>query len=407
MLICCFFSFSSFIEVALANYYCPVMIIKSGWGANEYQFGFQTQDTSNLFPIDIGINEEGLISISDIVNKRVKVYMSDGRLKSVVQPKEVENTRYGWPTFMSIDSNGNIFTSNHDHQLQKYDIDGKLLWVQDVYVGSINVLRDDSVIISGCRPNMKGKEINPDGIIIKTYKNRPIELGHIAKKRKKADGFDIKVDFLSSIYNFRIEDFTPEDQLARDLVKTLYVIQRRVKVINDGPPGNTVRQNYRVVRIDKCGNPNLMIDLPENEYAQTSAKDSSSSVVKEYGSPQISPFGDIYCWARTESEYKILKWTWQGEPDAPQNLTAKRLDDKIRLEWKSPIQDPKSVRGYEIVRSADVCGAFSPLATVGNQILQFIDDDLESGKLFYYQVRAIRDKSFSGFSNRVAGQISK
>ncbi len=31
----------------------------------------------------------------------------------------------------------------------------------------------------------------------------------------------------------------------------------------------------------------------------------------QYGPPVLDANGNIYCWARTPTQYKILKWVWQ------------------------------------------------------------------------------------------------
>ena len=33
-------------------------------------------------------------------------------------------------------------------------------------------------------------------------------------------------------------------------------------------------------------------------------------IIAQYGDPVVGPDGSIYCWMRSETHYKILKWTW-------------------------------------------------------------------------------------------------
>ena len=53
---------------------------------------------------------------------------------------------------------------------------------------------------------------------------------------------------------------------------------------------------------------------PENQYGTPISLgpgvEPEIPIISEYGNPVIGPDGSIYCWMRSETHYKILKWTW-------------------------------------------------------------------------------------------------
>jgi hypothetical protein len=166
---------------------------------------------------------------------------------------------------------------------------------------------------------------------------------------------------------------------------------------------------YRVTRIDRCTADEYMFEPPRSEYAGYSPEEVNEPAPRqeikiEYGEPIISPTGDLYCWARTPTEYKILKWTWQGEPDAPQSLKASPSKTGITLTWEIPREDADRVDEYEINRSAEVCGPFKPIANVKKDVLTYEDQKVKAGETYYYQIRAIRDEAPSGYSNKAIGK---
>jgi len=123
----------------------------------------------------------------------------------------------------------------------------------------------------------------------------------------------------------------------------------------------------------------------------------------EYGEPIISPTGDLYCWARTKTEYKILKWTWQGPPDSPQSLHTTASSTGITLFWNQPQKDSNAVTTYEINRSGTVCSPFKSIGTAAKGVLTYEDQGIKPGETWYYQVRAMRAKTPSGYSNKAVG----
>jgi hypothetical protein len=62
------------------------------------------------------------------------------------------------------------------------------------------------------------------------------------------------------------------------------------------------------------------------------------------------------------------------------------------------------VTGYEIARATVASGPFQPIATVKEGTLKYYDAMAQSEAIYYYKVRALADKVYSGYSNTVTGE---
>jgi len=74
------------------------------------------------------------------------------------------------------------------------------------------------------------------------------------------------------------------------------------------------------------------------------------------------------------------------------------------LTWKASPDDPTTLTGYEIVRANVASGPFQAIATVGKGILKYYDGTAHPEVIYYYKVRALADKVYSGYSNTVTGE---
>ena len=395
-------------KISVAGYIGPTEIFISGWGDEDYEVGFKSQDTADTFPTKIKINLHNELFLADFHNKNVKVVRANGNIYSVIKPVNIDNVKYGWPSFLGCDSQSNIYTSNYDEKLQKYSSKGELIWEKEVRVGSINIYNDDILIISGYRPEKKGKEkylsYDLDGKYYKSYEYKPIELGNIDEKRFGAGGKKYKTIIKYPDHSYEFYSKQPFRNYDRDRLKNLY----RIESFVEKKDTNHINV-YRIFKYNICGDKDIVFGMPKSEYEPRPPGADKYPTWKpvpiiEYGEPQISPAGNIYCWARTKTEYKILKWTWQGGADAPQSLAAKRLESNILLDWKPPKQNDEQVEGYEIVRSADVCGPFRPIESVAKGVLQFEDKTVENDTTYYYQIRAVKKEGYSGYSNKAVGE---
>ncbi len=394
---------------AVADFTGPFIVVEGAFGEAPNEFAIEYNDMGVSVPSLRSININGNIFVVD--KEQVKIFDPEGHLLIRIKPKNVEKT-YGWPAFMDADSQNNIYTSNYDQKLQKYSTKGTLLWEKEVILGRIAVQPDDTIFIWGYRPNMKGKErfvqFFPNGEILKTYAEKPLALGVVERKSLGKGRKEVKVKYPDKEYIVKPKYYhSADDDYLRDQISNLYAIQRIVEIKNQYTANEKILPHYRVIRFDYCDESPNIIDLPINKYKVVGRDDvvgERKEALAEYGKPVVALKGDIYTWKRTPDTYSIIKWTWQGEPDAPQSLRAVPSKTGITLTWEVPRETAESVDEYEINRSADVCGPFRPIATVKKNVLTYEDQKVKAGETYYYQVRAIRDKTPSGYSNKAIGK---
>jgi|GEM_PF-3015587 len=180
---CCFVFLLLLTYNVNADYIGPFTVVEGGWGKGDMEFGIEHQDTADTFPKIFTINRSRNIFIIDGHNKRVKFFDHNGSLINVIKPINAKRTKYLWPSVVGCDSENSIYTSNYDNKLQKYKSDGTLIWEKGVFVGSIHVLFDNSVIVYGHRENRKDLDkflhFSPSGKLLKGYGEKPLELGQI------------------------------------------------------------------------------------------------------------------------------------------------------------------------------------------------------------------------------------
>ncbi len=94
-----------------------------------------------------------------------------------------------------------------------------------------------------------------------------------------------------------------------------------------------------------------------------------------------------------------------GEEDSsiakPSNLSGEytELDNKrgINLTWKASSAD--NIDGYKIFKSEDKSKNYKKIAQIGNNYLEYLDEDIEASTTYYYIVRAYLGSSQSASSN--------
>jgi len=389
---------------AIADLTGPFPVVEGKFGTSPTEFAISHDDMGDSVPSIRSINVLGNIFLVD--NEQVKIFDYRGQLLQIVKPKNIKDT-HGWPAFMDADSHNNIYTSNYDNKLQKYSIRGELLWEKEVIVGRIAVQPDDTIIIWGYRPDKKGAEalllFSSTGQLLKTYTERPLELGVVESKGAATGQYKYETTIKYPDHTYHIFSNQPFVKYCRDGLKNLYRTETYVE-----KRGNEEIIRYKLYRYDRCSEEAVIFNMPISEYEPMPPQASNLPTwipvpIIEYGEPIISPSGDLYCWARTKTEYKILKWTWQGPADAPQSLKVSPSQTGLSLTWDLPQKDANSVTSYEINRSGTVCGPFRPIGTVKKDRLTYEDQGVKPGETWYYQVRAMREKTPSGYSNKAVG----
>ncbi|NIA10540.1 MAG: hypothetical protein GWP10_12620, partial [Nitrospiraceae bacterium] len=96
-------------------------------------------------------------------------------------------------------------------------------------------------------------------------------------------------------------------------------------------------------------------------------------------------------------------------PSAPQDLTATATTSSITLNWTYPTQGTYPVAGYAIYRGTTSGGeSNTPIATVDANTTIYTDNNVETGRTYYYIVKAFDNKkppNYSKSSNEVEAEI--
>jgi hypothetical protein len=282
------------------------------------------------------------------------------------------------------------------------------------HITELTTLSDDSIIVYK-DDESKYYLYTPTGQLLKTYTERPLELGRkMAEKRLSDKSYNIRMQYPEGIYAFNVPTKRP-DKLYRDAVKNLYVIQRLVDVTKAATEteGEETVQHYRVLRYNFCGKETGRLELPQDQY-EVIGRDNVVGIreqaLAEYGQPIVAPNGDVYTWKRTPDKYSIIKWTWQDDPnvpsgpDAPTGLAVTPSTTGLYLTWKASPQDPGCVTGYEIARSTSSGGVYTPLATVDKGVLKYNDTTAAAGTTYYYKIRAVSGMEYSPYTAEVSGK---
>ncbi len=297
-------------SMGLAGYSGPTEIIEGRWGSGDLEFGFEADEPWDSFPGLVRVDESGKVIIGDGVNFRIKIYGPDGVWQRNFGPKRVVVSPIGgWPANLRVKAGVGIFSLYK--KLQKYDYTGSLVWTIDVR-GFVDfwVANDGGIWFQEDRN--KYLKYSPTGRLLRTYTQRPLELGVVREEREADGNYKLSIKYPDRSYEVVVPDQRP-DRITRDVAGNLYVIQRLVDVLRGGTPEEETIQHYRVIRYDCCKELGRL-DLPEDEYEVTGRDivvGVKKRVLAEYGEPVISPNGDIYTWKRTPESYYILKWTWQ------------------------------------------------------------------------------------------------
>jgi len=392
-------------DMTLADFIEPVVVVNGKIGEAINEFNVEHDDMGLSVPSIRTVNAKGNIFLVD--KKGISIFNQKGNLLNIINAKNIENAE-GWPVFMDADSQDNIYTSNYDNKLQKYNYKGEKIWEREITIGRIQVQYNNAIMLWGFRPDQKDKERNllysPAGQLLNTYKTQPLELGLINIDSTKNDITKVTVDYPEKKYSIEILKYNVEDKISRDIFQNLYVAQRRVNIIKQDMPDKDYVQHYIVNRIDNCTGDQIKLDMPENKY-KVVGEDISVGKLKKplelYGEPVISPNGDAYAWRYTPEKYSILKWTWQGPEDAPQSLQISAGLSGLKLNWMKPAKDVETVTGYQIFRSTEICGPFTEVTMVKKDKLTFEDQTIKPPWKYYYVVKAVRDKKVSGDSNKV------
>jgi len=370
---------------AIASWIGPTEIMQGGWGSGDGEFGFRSGDTRDQFPLNFLVLSDGKIVIEDLVNNRLNIYEpEDKHFKSIIQP--------GLGLYELNPDKIVIFKWDDKIRSERIGVFSlpKVFWLWDDKTRNFDsasaqvlVLNNNIFIWDG----KNGYQYSPTGQLLKTYTERPLELG-VVKEESLGDGrYRVTIKYPDMTYTL---SKGPYEKYVRICKESIYATSGK-----------------SVEKFSTSGEVLGELIIPEDQRKiirpAGGGFEERSEIVVEYGQPVVAPTGDIYTWKRTPETYSILKWTWQGPPDAPQSLRAASSKTGIALTWNQPQKEANSVTGYEINRSGNVCGPFRPIGTVAKDVLTYEDQGVKPGETWYYQVRAMREKTPAGYSNKAVG----
>jgi len=374
--------------ISYAEYLGPIKVIEGRWGSGDFDFGFESGDTIDSFPGIVLVDLVGKIIIGDGVNSRIKTYSPIGIWQRNFTYKEITVPFGGWPANLKAKYGTGIFSIYK--KLQKYDYKGNLIWSIDI-PGTRDywVINDNSIIIQ----NIQNKyyHYSTNGQFLKSYENRPLELGIIQERSIGGGNYETTIEYPDK--KWKVKGLCMK--YMRDACGVLYCVDNAI-----------------VIRYDDEGKDVAFIGMPNEKAEETTTPpnlppgvDTPVSILEQYGSPVLAPNGDVYTWKRTPDKYSIIKWVWVDGPECPQNLDVKPTTSSLKFTWQKPTKDADKVTGYQLLQSYNICGPFKQTALLKKDQLSYEDRDVKKGETYYYIVKAVRGKEYSGNSNKVCGQI--
>lgn len=402
--------------LVFAGWTGPQQILSGSWGSDAGQFYYAFGDMFDEFPKTFAIDNNGLIVIGDEGNSRITIFNTTGALeKTITKPPELpqEDGAYGWPSDLRMYVGGNSLVISCQYQKVPMgirpskkcilDYNGALL--SKIDFGQTFPVESGFIILR----NKTYFLYSPTGQLLQTYTSRPLELGLMNSQKIGTGTYKTTIKYPD--FTYAIVSNQPIVKYYRDLGKYVYQIETFTDKSN-----NEEITSYRVHKYNMCNKEVSVLNMPKSEYKPMPPEASAHPTWKpvpiiEYGEPIVSSRGDIYCWARTETEYKILKWAWQddpndppGVPTGPTNLLVASTPTGLSLSWKGSLQDPGCVTDYEIVRSETSGGPHTKIGSVTKGIFKYGDTTAIIGTTYYYKVRALSGKEYSEYSNEAEGK---
>jgi hypothetical protein len=408
------FSLSIAPSLSFASWSGPQEVVVGTWGAGVGQFYFAAGDTTDSFPREFGADKDGFIVISDSGNKRIVIYNADGTFKTTLtKPAELPDldSVKKWPYGFILYSGGNSFMVNCNYQKTSSGRGPSNLCFIN-YNGLISRKIDIAQVFSAETGFITFKNnlyslYSPTGQLIKTSAERPLELGKVSSQRIGSGQYKSTITYSDTVYQIIADQ--PIEKYYRDLNINLYQIETFTETVDDEEI-----TSYKVHKYSKCSKQVSLLNIPRSQYEAMPSEASSLPTWKpipimEYGEPLVSSSGDVYAWARTKTQYKILKWTWQDDstvpsgPDAPTGLTVTPSTTGLYLAWTASAQDPGCVTGYEVARATTSGGVLSTVGTVAASVLKYNDTTASAGTTYYYKIRVVAGSEYSPYTAGVSG----
>lgn len=341
----------------------PTEIISGIWGNGVQQFGVEHGDSGDTFPLIEAITPDNKIVITDMVNKKQIVYGFDGSFIKEAQ----------W--LIKSQSGGTTY----------YDI-------AEYSFGAVAGYSGDGNIYTGSKNKYSLRSLT--GQLLKTYAERPLELGRVSEQSLGGGKYRITITYPDRTYAL---SKGPYSKYVRDSKGYINAISGK-----------------GVEKFSACGKLLATLVIPDNQRniirPAGGGFEEESELIVGFGEPVVAPTGDVYTWKRTPDKYSIVKWTWQDDPnmpsgpDAPTGLAVVPSTTGLYLTWKASPQDSGCVTGYEIARATSSGGLYTTLATVDKGVLKDNDTTAVVGTTYYYKVRAVSGADYSPYTAEASGK---
>ena len=317
--------------VAFSDWSGSTEVVSGVWGIEPGQFGLKKGDTIayDKYPGLLAISSSGRVLVGDELNKRIQIFSSAGALETVITssnvPAKHQDTRW-WPLSLYVCDDSKIITEIEEYT-QTCSFSGVLEHsFTNIQGGVVQYLGDCSFITHN--PDAKKfYKYSPTGELLGTYDERPLELGRTSYKCKqgistlrKCQMLYFKVEYPDAVYLYQVaqadykSDFKGQVRVNNDLI---------MDNVDRGIAGQQYVYAYSVTStIPGIGDQKERRylgftagwQIPGNQYGTPISLgpgvEPEIPIISEYGNPIIGPDGSIYCWMRSETHYKILKWTW-------------------------------------------------------------------------------------------------
>lgn len=194
-----------------------------------------------------------------------------------------------------------------------------------------------------------------------------------------------------------------------DVMKTAYyeastnVKTVRISGLNTANKYNLVFFGSRIA----SDNRNTVYSVGAQSVTLNAAGNTSNTVQINGLSPDVNGVIEFNVAKGSGSPYSYLNalviqsYVDNGVPLTPSNLTAVgKSKTSIELKWQDKSNNET---GFQVYRATEANGTYSLLATVGADVTSYLNQGLPtSSATYYYKVRAVRNTTYSAYSNVAA-----
>ncbi|MCL5878751.1 MAG: hypothetical protein M1428_02990 [Deltaproteobacteria bacterium] len=311
-----FFMTSCLVFLFAGNSYAgwtgPTTVLSGTWGTGTTQFGLEQGDSLDSYPKIIKLNDVGSIGVLDNVNNRIQLFDSSGNLIQIFQTN---------PYTFAFDSANNLYTA-YKGVLEKFS-STTLQWQQTCVSGNglINISLIGNGVVTTGYPKSIYCIYSPAGTLLTTTSTRPMVLGILSQKITGTSHYK-KIEYPDGVYFYYYTGSTgyfPYDsgiiRINTNLIMDVHNGMEPARVYAftataiQTPAGQ--KQQYQLFL-----NTSWVAPLPQYKPVERpshwppNAEPPPQGVAAEYGQAVIGPDGSIYTYDRSDTNYKIVKWTW-------------------------------------------------------------------------------------------------